>query len=126
MVSESLKVPARVWRGYYEGVVLPTDDTARLGEIGAPTLLLWGEQDAVLARGTRAARGGDPRCHLEGVARHRSLGALGAARVGRAGPRGLHRVQAARLDLPHRLQRELLRTPSVRSSENNPSTHSGE
>jgi pimeloyl-ACP methyl ester carboxylesterase len=49
-VSESLKVPARVWRGYYEGVVLTTDDTARLGEIGVPTLILWGERDAVLPR----------------------------------------------------------------------------
>lgn len=50
VVSESLKVPARVWRGYYEGVVLAADDTARLGEIGAPTLILWGEQDALLPR----------------------------------------------------------------------------
>ncbi len=41
-VSESLKVPARVWRDYWEGVVLTVDDTARLGEIGAPTLILWG------------------------------------------------------------------------------------
>src|ERR671920_957182 len=50
-VSESLKVPARVWRDYWEGVVLTVDDTARLGEIGAPTLILWGEQDALLPRG---------------------------------------------------------------------------
>src|SRR5919107_4895618 len=49
-VSESLKVPARVWRDYYEGVVLTVDDTARLGEIGAPTLILWGELDALLPR----------------------------------------------------------------------------
>ena len=49
-VSESLKVPARVWRDYYEGVALTVDDTARLGEIGAPTLILWGEQDAILPR----------------------------------------------------------------------------
>jgi non-heme chloroperoxidase len=49
-VSESLKVPARVWRDYYEGVVLTVDDTARLGEIGVPTLILWGEQDAILPR----------------------------------------------------------------------------
>jgi pimeloyl-ACP methyl ester carboxylesterase len=49
-VSESLKVPARVWRDYCEGVVLTVDDTARLGEIGAPTLILWGEQDALLPR----------------------------------------------------------------------------
>ena len=50
VVSEGLKVPARVWRDYYEGVVLTTDDRDRLGEIGAPTLILWGERDAVLAR----------------------------------------------------------------------------
>jgi non-heme chloroperoxidase len=50
LVTESLKVPARVWRGYYEGVLRATDDTARLGEIGAPTLILWGERDAVLPR----------------------------------------------------------------------------
>ena len=49
-ISESLKVPARVWRDYYEGVVLAVDDTARLGEIDAPTLILWGEQDALLPR----------------------------------------------------------------------------
>ena len=49
-VSQSLKVPARVWRDYWEGVVLTVDDTARLHEIGAPTLILWGEQDALLPR----------------------------------------------------------------------------
>ena len=49
-LSESLKVPARVWRDYFEGVVLAVDDTARLHEIGAPTLILWGEQDALLPR----------------------------------------------------------------------------
>jgi pimeloyl-ACP methyl ester carboxylesterase len=30
--------------------VLTTDDRARFGEIGAPTLILWGERDAVLPR----------------------------------------------------------------------------
>jgi pimeloyl-ACP methyl ester carboxylesterase len=49
-VSESLKVPARVWRGYYEGVIVAADDTARLGEIGAPTLIIWGERDPILPR----------------------------------------------------------------------------
>ncbi len=50
VVSESLKVPARVWRSYYEGVVLTVDDTSRLSKIAAPTLILWGEQDALLPR----------------------------------------------------------------------------
>jgi non-heme chloroperoxidase len=49
-VSQSLKVPARVWRDYWEGVALTVDDTSRLGEIVAPTLILWGEQDALLPR----------------------------------------------------------------------------
>ena len=35
LVSESLKVPARVWREYFEGVVLTVDDTSRLGEVEA-------------------------------------------------------------------------------------------
>jgi non-heme chloroperoxidase len=51
VVSESLKLPARVWRDYWEGVVLtPNDHAARLGEIDAPTLILWGEQDVVFSR----------------------------------------------------------------------------
>jgi non-heme chloroperoxidase len=49
-VSECLKVPARVWRDYWEGVLLTVDDTARLGEIDAPTLILWGGRDAILPR----------------------------------------------------------------------------
>ena len=47
-VSECLKVPARVWRDYWKGVLLTANDTARLGEIGTPTLILWGERDALL------------------------------------------------------------------------------
>jgi pimeloyl-ACP methyl ester carboxylesterase len=31
-------------------VVLGVDDTARYGEIGPPTLILWGEQDTLLPR----------------------------------------------------------------------------
>jgi non-heme chloroperoxidase len=50
VVSESLKLPARVWRDYWEGVVLAPDHAARLGEIDAPTLILWGEQDIIFSR----------------------------------------------------------------------------
>jgi non-heme chloroperoxidase len=57
-LSETLKVPARVWRGYMEGVVLTVDDTARLGEIDAPTLILWGERDAILGREEQEWRSG--------------------------------------------------------------------
>ena len=57
-LSETLKAPARVWRGYMEGVVLTVDDTARLGEIDAPTLILWGERDAILGREEQEWRSG--------------------------------------------------------------------
>jgi non-heme chloroperoxidase len=50
VVLESLKLPARVWRDYWEGVVLTPDHASRLGEIDTPTLILWGEQDAVFSR----------------------------------------------------------------------------
>jgi non-heme chloroperoxidase len=49
-VSESLKLPTRVWRDYMEGVILTPDHASRLGEINAPTLLVWGEQDAFFPR----------------------------------------------------------------------------
>jgi len=57
-LSETLKVPAHVWRSYMEGVVLTVDDTARLGEIEAPTLILWGERDAILGREEQEWRSG--------------------------------------------------------------------
>jgi pimeloyl-ACP methyl ester carboxylesterase len=50
VVSESLKLPARVWRDYMERVILTPDHAARLGEIDVPTLILWGEQDAMFSR----------------------------------------------------------------------------
>ncbi len=43
VISESLKLPARVWRDYFEGVVLA--DATPLREIEATTLILWGEHD---------------------------------------------------------------------------------
>jgi non-heme chloroperoxidase len=49
VVSESLKLPARVWRDYWEGVSLAPYDASRLGEIKAPTLILWGEQDIIFS-----------------------------------------------------------------------------
>lgn len=49
VVRESLKLPARVWRAVLEGL-LADEHTSRLGRIKAPTLLLWGERDALLSR----------------------------------------------------------------------------
>jgi non-heme chloroperoxidase len=43
-IDESLKVPARVWRDAFAGL-LEDEHAARLGDIGAPTLLVWGDLD---------------------------------------------------------------------------------
>jgi non-heme chloroperoxidase len=51
-VSESLKLPARVWRDYLEqaGLSIDHDYVVELRKIKAPTLILWGEQDALFPR----------------------------------------------------------------------------
>jgi pimeloyl-ACP methyl ester carboxylesterase len=45
VVQESLKVPARVWKAALEPLVT-TDFSAELRAISAPTLIVWGDQDA--------------------------------------------------------------------------------
>jgi non-heme chloroperoxidase len=52
VVSESLKLPARVWRDYMEQAVLSIDHdyVLPLREIDVPTLILWGEQDPLFPR----------------------------------------------------------------------------
>jgi non-heme chloroperoxidase len=49
MVAEILKVPARVWRAAFEGL-LQVDHTAELGAVRVPTLLIWGDQDTLASR----------------------------------------------------------------------------
>jgi non-heme chloroperoxidase len=51
-VSESLKLPARVWRDYMEGAILSIgrDYVVPLQDIDVPTLILWGEQDPLFPR----------------------------------------------------------------------------
>jgi pimeloyl-ACP methyl ester carboxylesterase len=49
LVGELLKVPARVWQETFAGL-LRYDDTAELGRITAPTLLIWGDADALVGR----------------------------------------------------------------------------
>jgi pimeloyl-ACP methyl ester carboxylesterase len=44
-IAESLKVPARVWQDALAGL-LEDEHVARLSDIAAPTLLVWGDQDA--------------------------------------------------------------------------------
>lgn len=48
-VRESLKVPARVWRNAFAGF-LEDDFAAELGNVDAPTLIVWGDRDALAPR----------------------------------------------------------------------------
>jgi non-heme chloroperoxidase len=48
-IAESLKLSAYVWRGL-AAAMATCDYTARLGEIGAPTLILWGDRDTTFDR----------------------------------------------------------------------------
>ena len=49
VVQESLKVPARVWKAAL-AALLDTDFSRELGKIKAPTLIVWGDQDAFFLR----------------------------------------------------------------------------
>jgi pimeloyl-ACP methyl ester carboxylesterase len=48
-VAETLKVPAHVWRAAFAGL-LEEDHSSELGAIAAPTLLIWGDRDAIVMR----------------------------------------------------------------------------
>lgn len=49
LVEDILKVPARVWREMFSGL-LEYDDLGELTRIGAPTLLIWSDDDALVSR----------------------------------------------------------------------------
>jgi non-heme chloroperoxidase len=54
IVQETLKVPARVWRAVFEGF-LEDDLSGELDSIKAPTLIIWGDQDAFCSRSDQDA-----------------------------------------------------------------------
>lgn len=47
VIEESLKVPAHVWRSTLQGL-LKDDSSEELSKITAPTLIIWGDQDATV------------------------------------------------------------------------------
>jgi pimeloyl-ACP methyl ester carboxylesterase len=50
IVAESLKLPARLWRTIFDNL-LAYEDAAALSRVAAPTLLLWGDRDALFSAG---------------------------------------------------------------------------
>lgn len=54
LCRENLKVPARVWRDALEGL-LAAEPPLDTGGITAPTLIVWGEHDSLLARADQEA-----------------------------------------------------------------------
>jgi non-heme chloroperoxidase len=53
-IAESLKVPARVWRDGFAGL-LEDEHVARLDNIAAPTLLIWGDRAAFVPESDQQA-----------------------------------------------------------------------
>lgn len=49
LITESLKLPARLWRDVLDGLI-EYDDRQDLPRISSPTLLLWGEKDVLFPR----------------------------------------------------------------------------
>lgn len=52
VVTESLQLPARVWRALFAGMMAP-EGANEAGRIRAPTLIVWGAQDAFFGRATQ-------------------------------------------------------------------------
>jgi non-heme chloroperoxidase len=50
VVSETLKVPARVWRETFEGFLATPDFTSELASVSVPTILMWGDRDTYALR----------------------------------------------------------------------------
>jgi non-heme chloroperoxidase len=72
LVDEALKVPARVWKQAFKAF-LEGDLFSELSKIRAPTLIVWGDQDAILTRKDQEALAGaivDSRLMVYGGAGH--------------------------------------------------------
>jgi non-heme chloroperoxidase len=49
IIAESMKLPARLWRAVLDAII-SYDDTSKMATIEMPTLLLWGDRDALFPR----------------------------------------------------------------------------
>jgi pimeloyl-ACP methyl ester carboxylesterase len=49
VIKENLKVPARVWKATLKGL-LEDDSSEELSKVKTPTLIIWGDKDAIIPR----------------------------------------------------------------------------
>jgi pimeloyl-ACP methyl ester carboxylesterase len=54
IIAESLKAPFQTWQGALQGL-LEEDHVQQLANITAPTLLMWGDQDAIFSSADQQA-----------------------------------------------------------------------
>jgi len=54
LVEEPLKIPARVWKAIFKGL-MEDDHSDELHKITAPTLIIWGERDEIAPRSEQEA-----------------------------------------------------------------------
>jgi rifampin ADP-ribosylating transferase len=54
LCEESVKVPARVWRDAFQGL-LAAEPPLDTGRISAPTVIVWGARDPLLSRADQEA-----------------------------------------------------------------------
>ena len=77
IVRENLKLPSRLWAELL-GSVIRYDDRSEVGRISAPTLLLWGDHDALFSRDDQLARRRrNPSFYPADLSGHRPLSKLG-------------------------------------------------
>jgi non-heme chloroperoxidase len=53
IVTETLKVPARVWREAFEGFLSTPDFTGQLTRVAVPCLIMWGDKDTYTLRASQ-------------------------------------------------------------------------
>ena len=64
LCEENLKVPARVWRDAFEGL-LAAEPPLDTGRVSAPTLIVWGARDSLIPRADQEAMATEiPRARL--------------------------------------------------------------
>ena len=80
IVTESLKLPARLWRDVFDSILAFDDDVRQLSQVVAPALLIWGEHDALFPVRIRTASSPRSRVRSSRSTRTRDTARTGSVR----------------------------------------------